>query len=516
MDTSADTTSDMRTDPAPAPGARPLRVAETHTARLLFVEDRVLKWKRPVDLGFVDFTELDRRVVACADEVELNRRLAPDVYLGTASLRGHDGELLEPVVVMRRLPDDLKLSTLVRSGRDATSHVERLARLLAGFHERCAQVPDPARVAGPDALRRLWADGLELLAGAPPDVLDGEVVTEVAGLATAYLDGREVLLQERIDAGRVRDGHGDLVADDVFCLPDGPRVLDCLDFDPDLRCGDVLGDLAFLAMDLELLGASDLALLLRRRYREHSGETHPTSLEHLYVAYRALVRSKVSLVRAGQLVDRSARRPLVVAARRALALSRQHLGQGEVRLVLVGGLPGTGKSTVAGLVSERMGAALHSSDALRAERAAPGQRSYDVTAVAQVYATMLERARLGLERGVSAVLDATWLDQRQRSAAARMAAATSTRLVEVQLTAPPAVALQRLAARSPDHDSDADARVYEALRRRADAWPEAVRVSTEGDLVRVVEQVLEHVDRTVGPGVPLQPTAGGVPLLSRR
>lgn len=467
-----------------------IRVVETHTARLLFVDDRVLKWKRPVTLSFVDFADRQRRVEACRAEVELNRRLAPDVYLGVGSLHDEDAALVEPVVIMRRLPEAAKLSRLVRAGRDVTQDVEKLARLLAAFHASCEQVPHADAVAGRAALQVLWREGLDDLAGAPPEVLDPHLVAQVRGLAENYLKGRDRLFEDRIAAGRIRDGHGDLLADDIFCLRDGPRVLDCLDFDPSLRQGDVLADLAFLAMDLERLGAADLAAVLLRRYREHSGETHPPSLEHFYLAYRAQVRSKVALVRAGQLVQPARRSSHNAQARRLLEMAAQHLAAAEVRLVLVGGLPGTGKSTVAALVADRIGAALHSTDAIRAEQGVPVESRYEPRAVAEVYRTLLDRARAGLSRGVSTVLDATWLDERQRQQALAVAVETSSRLVEVQTTAPTEVALHRLAQRSAGHLSDADAAVHRRLRDRADPWPESTEIRTDGEVADAVDRVL--------------------------
>ena len=141
-------------------------------------------------------------------------------------------------------------------------------------------------------------------------------------------------------AGRARDGHGDLLADDIFLLDDGPRVLDCLEFDDALRLDDVLADVAFLAMDLERLGRPDLAERFLAAYRAASGDTWPSSLAHHHIAYRAQVRAKVSAIRAEQGVPDSADK-----AQALLRLALAHLEAGRVRLVLVGGLPGTGKST---------------------------------------------------------------------------------------------------------------------------------------------------------------------------
>ena len=223
-----------------------------------------------LDLGFADFRSLEARERACRPRRTLNRRLAPDVSWASTCC----------------------------GARTAAS----VARMLADFHSRCAPSPDPEDVAGPARLRELWDIGFDALDSAG-DAVDNGAVAEARDLVHAYLHGRAPLLHERIHRGLVRDGHGDLLADDIFCLPDGPRVLDCLDFDPGLRHGDVLGDVAMLAMDLERLGATEAAAQLLHEYEEFSAEHHPPSLTHLYIAYRAQVRAKVALIRAAQTAD---------------------------------------------------------------------------------------------------------------------------------------------------------------------------------------------------------------------
>ena len=164
----------------------------------------------------------------------------------------------------------------------------------------------------------------------------------VRRLVDAYLSGRAALFAARIDGGHVVDGHADLLADDIFCLPDGPALLDCLEFDDRLRYVDVIDDAAFLAMDLEYLGRPDLAEFFLDRYRELSGDDAPDSLRHFYVAYRAVVRAKVDCVRLTQGHPEAA-----ADAQRHLAIAAEHLSRGAVRLVVVGGAPATGKTTVA-------------------------------------------------------------------------------------------------------------------------------------------------------------------------
>ena len=168
----------------------------------------------------------------------------------------------------------------------------------------------------------------------------------------------------RAQAGRIVDGHGDLLADDIFCLDDGPRILDCLDFDDRLRWVDGLDDAAFLAMDLERLGAPGLAEQFTGWYAEYSGDPAPTSLRHHYTAYRSLVRAKVDFLRAIQGDPEAA-----AVARQLLGMALKHLRAAVVTLVMVGGLPGTGKSALSAAIAGRFGFTALSSDQIRKELA---------------------------------------------------------------------------------------------------------------------------------------------------
>ncbi|GHE74913.1 hypothetical protein GCM10018771_66290 [Streptomyces cellulosae] len=283
-------------------------VCETHTAVLFFAGDRVHKLKKPVDLGFLDYTTVPARRTACEREVELNRRFSPDVYLGLGELREPGARDPEPLVVMRRMPAERRLSRLVREGADVDDVLRAVARQLAAWHARAPRGPEVDAQGTRDALLSRWEDSFRQvreLAG------DGGLPDEVPGverLVRRYLAGRAPLFDTRIAQGRVVDGHGDLLAEDVFCLDDGPRLLDCLEFDDRLRHVDGLDDAAFLAMDLEQLGAPEAAAWFLARYGEFSGDPAPSSLRHHYVAYRAFVRAKVSGTTAHVLAGRSINR----------------------------------------------------------------------------------------------------------------------------------------------------------------------------------------------------------------
>ncbi len=460
-------------------------VAETHLSVVLLTGDRALKFPKPVRLPFVDQSTPDRRRAACRREVELNRRLAPDVYLGVLDLV-RDGATVDHLVEMRRLPAARRLATLARTHHpDAGDEVRRVARRMAAFHAEALRSLEISAAGSPGSVRRLWQDNLNEMSTFAPAVLDADVLATVGRDALTYLDGREDLFERRQREGLIIDGHGDLLADDIFCLPDGPRILDCLAFDDRLRHGDVLLDIAFLAMDLEALGRVDLAQALIEDYGSFSGEHHPTSLAHHYIAYRALVRAKVACLKVDGEGDAA-----VARARARLGLARRHLAQGRVRLVLVGGSPGTGKTTVAGGIGDLTGWAVLDSDELRKDlqgvdhdesaAAAFGEGIYRPEVTRAVYRRLLDQAGELLRAGESVVLDASWTSAEDRVAARHRSAADHAEVVELRCVGSPASVAARVEARrSRSGVSDADAEIAARLAAAQDPWPEAVTLDSD-------------------------------------
>ncbi|WP_243867000.1 AAA family ATPase [Actinophytocola oryzae] len=457
-------------------------VRETHIGVVFLVGDRVYKLKKPVDMGFLDFSTPELRREACGREVALNRRLAPDVYLGVAQLSDVDDTPGESLVVMRRMPDDRRLSTLVRSSAPVRDAIGRLARVIAAFHTTAERGPHVDVEGTREALAGRWEASFAQVESVGGGVLDPDLLAEIEHRTRDFLAGRETLFQSRIDDGRVVDGHGDLIADDIFVLDDGPRVLDCLEFADRLRRLDGLDDIAFLAMDLERLGAPELGELLLDRYAEHTADPAPASLRAHYIAYRAFVRVKVACLRHAQ-GDASA----ADEARLYADIAVRHLRRGAVRLVLVGGLPGSGKTTIGGLLADRLGAVLLSSDRLRKELAGldPGHHAnaayrdgiYTREHTTRTYAELLRRAGELLARGESVVLDASWSAEAERLLARDVAKRTSSGLVELRCAAPTAVTEARLRGRTGSL-SDADPAIAQAMAAAADPWPDAVAVDT--------------------------------------
>ncbi|MGO9876992.1 MAG: AAA family ATPase [Acidimicrobiia bacterium] len=479
--------------------SEPPSLQETHVSILAFTADRVWKCKKAVRLPFIDLSTLEQRLANCEREVALNRRLAPDVYLGVAPLVDSEGVVIDYLVEMRRLPEACRLSHIVSETKVDFVCVDEIADVLIEFHSKAPTGGEIDQAATPTVLESLWARTLDELRPFCGTVLDALLVDQVRRDAQRYLAGRSRLFGDRIAGRRIRDGHGDLLADDVFCLPDGPRILDCLEFDDQLRFGDVLADVAFLAMDLERLARLDAARRLFDRYRDGSGDVWPRTLEHMYVAYRALVRSKVACLRVDDDVDANS------VARALLELAATHLADGRVRLVLVGGPPATGKTTLARTMADMTGWPVFHSDEVRKElagleptssAAAPlGGGLYTTSWSQRTYGALLDRARELLERGNSVILDASWSTQDHRTDAADLATQTASQLTSFMCTVEAHIADERAAARAQQamDASDASPAIAAELRARFAPWPGAVVLDTTEPPDHLARQVLTRL-----------------------
>jgi len=471
-------------------------VCETHVSVLIFYDDVVMKLKKPVRFPFVDFRALEDRRSACEEEVRVNRRLAPDVYLGVAQTRLGD-RVLDYGVVMRRLPDDRSLAAMVADGDPRVAQgLRSLATSLATFHAASERSPEIDRGGDVDTVRDLWDASIRSLRSGATGGVEDRKLAEVDRLAQRFLRGRGALFAERVALGRVCDGHGDLQASDVFLLDDGPRVLDAVEFDRRLRHADVIADAAFLAMDLERLGAPEDAASFLADYQSAAGEVFPPPLLHYYCAARALVRAMVAGLRGRQRVETGDRPggqtvPDEITQSTALVdLALAHLRVGRVVLGVVSGLPATGKSTLAAAAGDVLRWPVLRSDEVRRELvgappgaplvAGLGLGAYGAEVTERTYTTMLERAQVSLEHGQSVILDATFTDRRWQGAAEALAEASGADLAVVEAVAPLEVAADRARARLGGgwDVSGADEGVVRDLAARAHLWPGARAVNT--------------------------------------
>jgi len=487
-----------------ATNAEPYSVVhETHTGLVVLVGDLAYKVKKPIRTDFLDFSTPERRERACQRELELNRRLAPASYLGVAHLSADWATTSEPVLVMKRHPESSRLTTMVRRGEQVDEALSAIAKVLSRFHES-AERSGPVETQGTlAAVNARWESNINELQQFVGTVVDRLRLASVERLAAQFTAGRERLFAGRVRDKRIVDGHGDLLADDIFCLPDGPEMLDCLEFDDNLRYVDTIDDAAFLAMDLEFLGRKDLGECFLDHYCRLAADPAPRSLKDFYIAYRALVRAKTDCVRFAQ-----GHHEAGTDASRHLDIALEHLRACTVRLALVGGGPGTGKTTLAHALAERVGAAVISTDEVRRVMQKSGAIAgeagvldvglYAADNIAVVYAEVLRQARVHLADGRSVILDGTWRNPRHRNQVRQLAIQTHSAEIELMCDTSVGTAARRVAARPAGGLSDATPAIATALAD-SQLWPEATHIDTSRPLSESV-CAAEQLWRLAGQG----------------
>jgi aminoglycoside phosphotransferase family enzyme/predicted kinase len=544
---------DPRTYPHPADD---IRLHETHVSWVVLAGQYAYKMKKPVDFGFLDFSTRARRATACADEVALNRRLCPDVYLGVARLvrqgqrytvvTGRDGTVRrtapcagageastrgEPLVWMRRLPESGMLPGLLERGAANRRLVSRLARHLARFHAAAATGPGVDEYAMPEQIEANWRENFDQTAGFPETVLPAALRRRIERYVTRFLAAERKFLADRVTAGRVRDGHGDLHAANVCVEGRRAHCFDCIEFAPRFRCADVAAEVAFLAMDLDHYGRADLSAAFVDAYAAASGDADAARLLDFYKCYRAYVRGKVLGLRLAERgLPAVERRRVAARARAYFDLAAAYAGAWPRPVVaMVMGLPASGKTTLAHALAGRLAMVHLSSDVARKElaglrpyatpagRDAPfGQGLYAPAMTRRTYAVLLRRAAVWLRRGRSAVLDATFGTPDERAAVRRLAARLDVPLVTVVCCVPDEVARRRLRARERRGTEASDARLalWPQLRRafvHPDEMPGVAEIRTDTPLDDCVERVLAALGTAPKPGAATGARAGGSP-----
>lgn len=473
-----------------APGFYPTRptaveLVQTHISYVFLLGSRVYKVKKAVRFAFLDFSTLERRRHFCHEEVRLNRRLARGVYLGVRAVVARDGgfalaagdapDAVEYAVEMCRLPADRVLAHLVESGAATAALIDQIAERLGAFHAEADAGPEIAAAGDPATVARLMDDDFAEVAALHGDTISAADDQAIQAWCHAQLSRHGALLRRRQAEGRVRDGHGDLHAEHIYCRNERIlQIVDCIEFNPALRQRDVAGDLAFLAMDLDYRGHPELAERLIATYAAHSGDAELPGLIPFFACHRAYIRGKVDSLKSRETevdpTDRAAARDSAV---RHFALARRYTWSDVRVLVVVSGLSGSGKSTVAAALAERTGFAHLNSDRVRKQLAglAPTDRGgpdlYTSARNAATYAAMYAAAAEALAAGRGAILDATFQRRIHRDQAAAVAAAAGAPVLFVECRADDAVIRQRLAERATrdDDPSDADWEVYRRQRR---------------------------------------------------
>jgi len=542
--------------PFALPRVEPIPIVQTHASAVLLVGRRAYKLKKPKDFGFFNYSTPALRRHFCQEEVCLNARLAPEVYLGIAPVviapdgqasfsptlppeqvpepdaPFNGGTVVDYAVVMARLPDEATPSAQVQAGTATPALLAEVAEHVAAFH---ASVPTNEVIAAfgnLDVIGGNWEENFEQMHPYLGRALDASSYDNIAAIVRRFLREHQRLFAARRRSGRIRDCHGDLRLQHVYVLRQAAHaqqrlaVIDCIEFNERFRYGDVAGEVAFLTMELEAASRTDLSLAFVEAYVRASGDDSLRELLPFYACYRAYVRGKVAAfqldetevtVAQREAAHQQAQALFTLAAHYASRLSRQ-------TMLLIGGVMGTGKSTLAAALQRELGWALSTSDTIRkrlaglqpteAQAAGFEEGLYSLDWTAQTYQTLLGEAEAALANGRSVLLDASFARRADRQAAAHLAAAQGARAIFIECACSPEVALRRLARRwttrvagepqaSAEASSASDGRPdlyvaqrgqWEAFNAEQESGMTYLQVETTGALAASVEQALEALE----------------------
>ncbi|MDP4027852.1 MAG: AAA family ATPase [Gallionella sp.] len=406
------------------------RVEETHISWVLLTGDDAYKIKKSLDLGFLDFSTLEARHFYCTEELRLNRRLAPDLYLDVAAIGGSPeqpvlgGEpAIEYAVHMRRFPRAAMMDSMLADGHITTVHIDKLAATIAEFHAALPPAAADSPFGSAAAIQGAVLENFAQLAPSLEISADFAMLEKVRQASAHEFTVCEPLLRQRKADGCVRECHGDLHLGNIVLLNDTPVPFDGIEFSAMLRWIDVISEIAFTVMDLLQRGQPQFAWRFLNAYLENSGDYSGVSVLRYYLAYRAMVRAKVAAIRANQEDPAQAQNELDTC-RSYLDLAHDCLMRRRPALILTHGLPGCGKSTFAQIALERLGAIrirsdverkrLFGLDALADSRSQTGAGIYGEEATRRTYARLHELARGLLAAGFPVIVDAAFLRHTER------------------------------------------------------------------------------------------------------
>ena len=469
------------------PAAADTRVLETHISLVLLSGPWAWKFKKPVNFGFLDFSTPALRRHYCEEELRLNRRTAPDLYMDVQEIRGSveaphfggSGPLLTHAVRMRRFDPDRTLDQVLSRAGLETRHVDAMARSIARFHDHAAIAGANTDWDCRQSVLKPVANNFQTLRETLPDAMLQDLETDALEQGIHRLGETLVpVFTQRKRQGHVRECHGDLHLGNLALIGGNIVAFDALEFNPGLRWIDTASDLGFLVMDLEEKGRTDLSRRFLSLYLEHRSDWDALSVLPYYQSYRALVRAKVTALRRKQCTEGTAGDSTADAQPERIAsyvkLARACLTPPAPALYLTHGVSGSGKSTAAMTLVETLGAIRIRSDVERRRLFSdPGQR-YAPAAGARTYARLLEIANHILSRGYPVIVDATFLKRDQRAPFLKLARQRNVPAGILALDAPAGILRQRIQQRRKQGQdaSEADGHVLDKQIKQVESLTE--------------------------------------------
>ena len=464
--------------------AKNIELIETHISWVILTGDFAYKIKKPVDFGFLDFSTLEKRHSFCLQELELNRRLAPAVYLDVVSINGTankplisgNGSVFEYAVKMKQFPQSAQLDNKLAAGDLKLEHMDAIAHMVADFHQSIDVADETMDYGNKEMVYQPVEENFRQI----NEHLDTEHYTDKLNALSQWckseLVKQQSLFTQRKTDGFIRQCHGDMHLRNLVWLDNKPMAFDCIEFNPKLSWIDVISEIAFLIMDLQHRQQAQLAHRFLNSYLELTGDYAGLSVLPYYLCYRALVRAKVNSLRLEQQnITEKEREQTLTEFESYLELATSYAKQSTPKLIITRGLSASGKSTVSQQLLDTLGVIRIRSDVERkrlfgidstnrvSKDKTPGEIDsgiYSAQASLQTYNKLAELASDVINAGYSVIVDAAFLKHEQREPFQLLAKRLAVSYIIMEITAPAEVLRQRIKKRKNDV-SDADLTVLE-------------------------------------------------------
>jgi aminoglycoside phosphotransferase family enzyme/predicted kinase len=506
-----------------------VRSLQTHISWVFVAPPLVFKVKKPVNLGFLDFSTLEKRRYFCERELELNRRLSPETYLGVVpvyeSTSGFsfnaEGEIAEYSVKMRELPSGWFLSELLVKGLVGETEINRVISCLHRFYESETPTPEVEQWGTPEKLKISTDENFAQVEPFAGKTISPAAFETIRHFTNSFYVAKEELFLERIQQHWIRDCHGDLHLDHIHLTPEATTIFDCIEFNDRFRFIDVANDLAFLAMDFDFEGRSDLGNLLLRNAAREFRDAGMLEVANFYECYRAFVRGKVESIQAREKEMVDPREHEKQAARYFRLALRYAVTGSEPLVLVVMGRVGTGKTTVAKQLGSELEWPVFSSDQIRktlagvplTERTAPELRDkmYSKQMTEQTYKKLVEDGLVALATHNGVILDATFSSRANRDFLPEQCAKANVRLQVVELDADLGQIKRRLNARDETSAEISDARLEDFEKLNAAYEPpselarDLIKISTNNSVPNAVKAVLQRLAKKQAGTIIAQP-----------